>query len=664
MTRDITISDNKEGAFRLNEPSAVLCFRDIIERKEAEDAERSSRAKLEAALASMTDAVFISDAEGRFIDFNDAFATFHRFKNKDECLKALPEYPDILDVFKADGKLAPLDEWAVPRALRGETVTNAEYMLRRKDTGETWIGSYSFGPIKDENGVIVGSVVTGRDITERKKTDERINKQNAQLLQQNDLLSMQVRLLSLSNEAIFAWDLNGAIIYWNTGAEKMYGYSSKEAVGCVSHKLLKTVHPHEICDIILMLERDKAWSGEVEHTNKDGKKLYIETSHQVILNEFGQQIVLETNRDITQRKKMEDDIQNLNYELLKINETLEESNTELEIMNAKLGETNATLEEEISEHQITELKLQETLRELLETKNYLNNILESSTKYSIIGKDLNRRILSWNEGAVRNYGYTAEQIIGQNSSILHVPEDLQSGEVDKMLKLAYEQGLVEGEFQRIRKDGSRFIASVVVTRRNDSTGNPIGYLLISNDISEKKNVEDERAKAVVEMKKMNAELEETNATLEEEISEHQKTALELQESKKAAEAANKAKSQFLANMSHEIRTPMNGILGMAQLLEMDLHDEQKEMATIIKTSGDNLLSIINDILDFSKIEAGKVTLSHEDFDIKSLINEVEDLIKPLVVRKGLEYKSNIDKEIKDHIIGDSGRLKQILFNLL
>jgi PAS domain S-box-containing protein len=147
---------------------------DITARKQAEEALRESRAKLEAALASMTDAVFISDAEGRFIDFNDAFATFHRFKNKAECARTFAEYPDILDVFMADGTPAPVEMWAVPRALRGETVTNAEYRLRRKDTGETWVGSYSFAPIRDRDGKIVGSVVAGRDITDRKQAEEEL----------------------------------------------------------------------------------------------------------------------------------------------------------------------------------------------------------------------------------------------------------------------------------------------------------------------------------------------------------------------------------------------------------------------------------------------------------------------------------------------------------
>jgi len=157
--------------------------RDITERKRAEEALRESRAKLEAALASMTDAVFISDAGGRFVHLNDAFATFHKFGSKAECFETFAAYPAILDVFLPDGTPAPPDMWAVPRALRGERAANAEYSLRRKDTGESWIGSYSFGPIRDRDGRIVGSVVVGRDITDRKRADEEIRRLNAELEQ-------------------------------------------------------------------------------------------------------------------------------------------------------------------------------------------------------------------------------------------------------------------------------------------------------------------------------------------------------------------------------------------------------------------------------------------------------------------------------------------------
>jgi PAS domain S-box-containing protein len=137
------------------------------------------------------------------------------------------------------------------------------------------------------------------------------------------------------------------------------------------------------------------------------------------------------------------------------------------------------------------------MREYADTRHLLDNILQSSIKYSIIGKDLNYRILSWNEGAQRNYGYAANEILGTDSKILHTAEDVDSGAVTALLKTAYENGLAEGEFERVRKDGSRFFANVVVTRRNDAANNPIGYLLMSSDISEKKQAE-ERARTTAQ----------------------------------------------------------------------------------------------------------------------------------------------------------------------
>jgi PAS domain S-box-containing protein len=187
MENEFVFPDGTIGWFELSiqaVPEGVFILsQDITERKRAERALRESQANLEAALSSMTDAVFISDAAGQFINFNDAFATFHRFKSKDECAKTFAEYPDILDVFMANGELAPLDMWAVPRALRGETATSVEYSVRRKDSGETWVGSYSFSPIRDKGGVIVGSVVVARDITEFKQAQEEVRKLNVELEQ-------------------------------------------------------------------------------------------------------------------------------------------------------------------------------------------------------------------------------------------------------------------------------------------------------------------------------------------------------------------------------------------------------------------------------------------------------------------------------------------------
>ncbi len=172
-------------------------------------------------------------------------------------------------------------------------------------------------------------------------------------------------------------------------------------------------------------------------------------------------------------------------------------------------------------------------------------------------------------------------------------------------------------------------------------------------------------KLETELSEAKQELEVANEELQTELEQHQKLEAELIKAKEAAEEVVNVKAAFMANMSHELRTPMNAVIGMTSiLLETRLDDEQRDFVEIIRTGGESLLALINDILDFSRVEKEKVELERQPLSLRACVGESLDLVAAQANEKGLDLSHVIKYGTPDAIIGDPGRLRQILVNLL
>ena len=272
---------------------------------------------------------------------------------------------------------------------------------------------------------------------------------------------------------------------------------------------------------------------------------------------------------------------------------------------------------------------------VLDGRSIYQLLIESVRDYAIFVLDPEGRISTWNIGAERLKGYKPSEIIGRHFSTFYGQEDIESRKPWRELEIAEKEGRVEDEGWRLRKDGSRFWANVIITALRDDNGTLVGFAKVTRDLTERRLAE---LKAIDDARRLSE-----------------------------SEASNKAKAEFLAAMSHELRTPLNAIGGFAQLIAMGVHgpvtEQQQEDLERISASQRHLLGIINDILNFSRIEAGRIEYHITRLDLKPTIETVFQMVYPLALNKDIKIEM---EQCPPGIagLGDLSKTEQILINLV
>src|ERR671919_44693 len=487
-------------------------------------------------------------------------------------------------------------------------------------------------------------------------------------------------IVELSPTAIVVTDLQARVTAWNPAAEHLFGYTAEEAIGQSLDDLVATREDlHEegarYTQAALRGERVRAFA---RRTRKDGSLVDVELVSEPIV--VGQEPLgfLAIYHDITelqrQRRYFEAVLQLSPTVTMAVDEqfivtswnpaaeelfgyTAEEAigrfiddlvanSTDLREEAAAQNEagyggervralTRRTRKDGslvdvevvagpvyVSGERVGHSVIYHDVSEIQRQRRYYEALVEASPVAVVLVDVDATTINSWNPAAEKLFGYSAQEAIGRNiQDLLTGPDELRAESA------GYGRQLREGEpihavTQRTRKDGSLIdveLLGVPVVIGGERVGDYVLY----HDIGE------------------------------------------LQQARREAEAATRAKSAFLATMSHEIRTPLNAVIGMTGLLlDTPLTSEQRGFAEVVRGSGDALLGVINDILDFSKIEAGRLELERAPFDLRECLESALELVAAAVAKKGLDIAYDMDPDVPAAVVGDVTRLRQIIINLL
>jgi hypothetical protein len=431
----------------------------------------------------------------------------------------------------------------------------------RKDGSQFW-ANIVITAIRDGAGQLVGFAKVTRDLTERKLAEElrRVQEEPFGLL-----------VSSVKDYALLILDRDSIVTTWNAGAERIKGYRADEVIG--SH--FSRFYPEEDvlagrCERELeAVARDGRFEDEGWRVRKDGTKFWANVVITALCDSTGELFGYgKVTRDLIERKAAEEQ------------------------------------------------------RRSVEASRGL--MIASVRDYALLTLDASGRVVMWNAGAEKIKGYRAHEIVGKHFSVFYPEDDVLAGKCERELVAAAAHGSFEDEGWRVRKDGSRFWANVVISAIRDDLGELVGYSKVTRDLTERRRAEEE--------------------------------ALAL----RVSEQANRSKDAMLG---HELRNPLAPIASALQLLELRGDPRSVREHQIIDRHVKQMTRLVDDLLDVSRVNRGKIELKSARIDLRDALLKAVEIAIPLFERKNHRFEVDIPSS-PAFVNGDDARLPQVFANLL
>jgi PAS domain S-box-containing protein len=472
-----------------------------------------------------------------------------------------------------------------------------EGWLVSKDGRRFW-GNITITALHDAQNKVIGFSGFVSDLTQGKMANDRLSSYNESLKQKNLELQRHSEryhrmIAEIANYAFILLDREGKILEWNKGAERLHGYAPEEIKG----KSFRLFYPRESKDANVpeQLLNQAVENGSTIHegwrVRKDGTRFWSNVSITALHDNEGHVIGFsKVTRDLTEKKIADDKLSALADSLIQKNEALRRSEERYHRMIA-----------EVRDYAII----------LLNTKGDIEN---------------------WNFGAEHIKGYTAAEIIGKNFSIFYTPEDRARKLPQKLLEEAAKSGRATHEGWRVRKNGSRFWGSIVITALHDSSGRITGFSKVTRDLTEKKKTDDALAENAAQLNYKNKMLEQANSELK----------------------------SFTYIASHDLKEPLRKIKTFAGLLNenKEMSDVEKNYMKKIDNSVQRMQRLIDDLLAYSLVANEKAQV--EPVDLNQIVKAVQNDLEVSITEKHAVIQSDKLPVIK----GVSFQLQQLFMNLL